>query len=47
LGIEVIEADCRPGLEKVLKDIGWMKTQVVLRLKQKEEGASIERKSIR
>lgn len=33
LGIEVIEAYCRPGLEKMLKDCGWLKTQVVLRLR--------------
>jgi hypothetical protein len=31
----IVEAYCRPGLEKVLKDLGWIKTQVVLRLKEK------------
>jgi len=30
----IVEAYCRPGLEKVLKDIGWVKTQVVLRLEK-------------
>ena len=29
----IVEAYCRPGLEKVLKDLGWVKTQVVLRLR--------------
>jgi hypothetical protein len=33
IGIEVIEAYCRPGLEKMLKDVGWEKTQVVLKLR--------------
>lgn len=33
LGIEVIEAYCRPGLQKVLKDVGWSMEQVVLRLR--------------
>lgn len=38
LGIEVIEAYCRPGLEKMLKSSGWLKEQVVLRLKTKTRG---------
>lgn len=46
-GIEVIEAYCRPGLEKVLRDIGWVKEQVVLRLRKEGQGGSSERKSIR
>lgn len=29
----IVEAYCRPGLKKVLKDIGWEETQVVLRLR--------------
>ena len=33
IGIEIIEAYCRPGLKKVLKDLGWEETQVVLRLR--------------
>lgn len=34
LGIEIVEAYCRPGLEKSLKSLGWVKTQVVLRLQK-------------
>ena len=37
LGLGVIEAYCRPGLEKSLKSLGWVKTQVVLRLQKEEE----------
>jgi len=35
LGIKILEAYCRPGLEKVLQDCGWKKEQVVLRLREK------------
>jgi hypothetical protein len=31
LGIDVIEAYCRPGLERMLRDVGFVKEQVVLR----------------
>lgn len=34
-GLEAVEAYCRPGLEKMLKGLGWEKEQVVLRLKGK------------
>ena len=34
MGLEIIEAYCRPGLEKSLKSLGWVKTQVVLRLQK-------------
>lgn len=47
IGVSVIEAYCRPGLEKVLRDVGWIKEQVVLRLRKKEEGATSVRKPIR
>lgn len=30
----IVEAYCRPGLEKSLKSLGWKKEQVVLRLKK-------------
>ena len=33
LGIEIIEAYCRPGLQRMLKDCGWSLEQVVLRLR--------------
>lgn len=29
----IVEAYCRPGLEKMLRDAGWVKEQVVLRLR--------------
>ena len=32
-GIDVIEAYCRPGLKKMLRDVGWVEEQVVLRLR--------------
>lgn len=41
MGIEVIEAYCRPGLEKSLKELGWVKTQVVLRLQQEKEAKHV------
>lgn len=31
----IVEAYCRPGLEKVLRDIGWRKEQIVMRLTKK------------
>lgn len=34
LGCDVIEAHCRPGLEKGLKKIGWKREQVVLRFRK-------------
>ena len=30
-GCDAIEAYARPGLEKVMKELGWIKEQVVLR----------------
>lgn len=33
LGIEVIEAYCRRGLEGKLQDIGWRTEQIVMRLR--------------
>lgn len=33
IGVAVIEAYGRPGLERMLKDLGWRKEQVVLRLR--------------
>jgi hypothetical protein len=41
LGIDVIEAYARPGLEKSLKDLGWKKEQVVLRRRKKNNGRSV------
>lgn len=40
-GLSVIEAYCRPGLEKSLKELGWVKTQVVLRLQQEKEALNV------
>jgi len=37
-GIGVIEAYCRPGLEKMLADCGWRKEQVVMRLREAHSG---------
>src|SRR5690349_16856102 len=34
LEIEIIEAYCRPGLQKVLKDCGWVTEQIVMRLRR-------------
>lgn len=47
LGIGIIEAYCRPGLKKVLKDLGWKEEQVVLRLQEKQERASYVRRFTR
>lgn len=41
IGAEAVEAYCRPGLEKSLKDLGWKKTQVVLRLQQEKEALHV------
>ena len=38
-GIGVIEAYARPGLEKSLRELGWIKTQIVLRLRTKTRSA--------
>jgi hypothetical protein len=46
LDIEIVEAYCRPGLKKVLKDLGWIEEQVVLRLRKTIRGAH-EREPIR
>lgn len=37
LGVELIEAYCRPGLEKPLKELGWKREQVVLRVRRNNE----------
>lgn len=45
MGIEVIEAYARPGLEKALRDIGWKKEQVVLRRRKKNDERSVWKES--
>lgn len=37
LNVEMIEAYCRPGLEKPMRALGWKKEQVVMRIRRHHE----------